>query len=180
MMGYKHSRDEILAAAVAEALEGGIGTLSFGRVAKRLGIPDRTVVYYFKNKSLLIQAVFEAQSAQLNTVLLQAFDRPARGHVDLLRMAWPFVASETADPILRQFLEMLGLCVRGVSPFAQMVPPAIASWIELLMQLQEGPESVRRAEAEAAIAMIDGLLLLRHAAGPEVADRAAHLLMKAG
>ena len=177
-MGYKHSREEILEAAVAEALERGIGPLSFGRVAKRLGVSDRTVVYYFPNKDSLIEAVIGAQTAQFNAVLGPVFEQAARDHTEVLRIAWPVLASDQADPILRLFLETLGLGARGVSPFDQIVPLAIEAWVGMVMQMFDGPEHRRRAEAEAAIAQIDGLLLIRQAAGPDVADRAARVLMQ--
>jgi hypothetical protein len=40
----------------------------------------------------------------------------------------------------------------------------------------EGPPRRRRAEAEAAVAVLDGLLLLRQIAGPAAANRAAATL----
>ena len=45
--------------------------------------------------------------------------------------------------------------------------------VEVGDRLQEGLPLRRRAEAEAALALIDGLLLIRHLAGPAAADRAA-------
>ena len=56
-MGYRHSEAEILQAATEVALEAGMVGLTFGAVGQRLGISDRTVVYYFPTKPDLVMAV---------------------------------------------------------------------------------------------------------------------------
>ena len=56
-MGYRHTKDDILDAAVATAFEDGLSQLTFGRVAKRRGISDRVVVYYFPTKDELVTEV---------------------------------------------------------------------------------------------------------------------------
>ena len=57
-MGYKYNETEILDAAVQAALEDGLSRLTFGRLAKRLGIADRSIVYYFPTKAdLLTQTI---------------------------------------------------------------------------------------------------------------------------
>ena len=172
-MGYKHRHEDILAAAVQASIEDGVGSVSYRRLAKRLGIPDRTIVYYFPTKEALIQAVLEAHASRLQVILLEAFGRPARDGVDLLRMAWPVMACPNADPVFRVFFEMTGLAVRGVAPFERLVPAAIEAWVVMLMPLLDVPEPERRAEAEATLAMLDGLLLWRQLMGPEAAERAA-------
>ncbi|MEM7142571.1 MAG: TetR/AcrR family transcriptional regulator, partial [Actinomycetota bacterium] len=72
-MGHKHSRDDILTAAVDTAFATGLSSLSFGRVAKRLGISDRTVVYYFPTKSDLVGEVLVAMGVTLQGALGEAF-----------------------------------------------------------------------------------------------------------
>ena len=49
-MGHKHTKEEILEGALAAAFDDGLSQLTFGRLAKRLGINDRVVVYYFPSK----------------------------------------------------------------------------------------------------------------------------------
>ena len=46
-MGYRHTREDILDGALTVAFDDGLSQLTYGRVAKQLGISDRTVVYYF-------------------------------------------------------------------------------------------------------------------------------------
>ena len=172
-MGYRHTRHEILDGALAAALDDGLSQLTFGRLAKRLGINDRTIVYYFATKDELVSAVVESMGMQLQATLGGAFSAPARDHIDLARAAWPVLARVDADPIFALFFEANGLAAAGRSPYDTLVPALVDAWIEWVMTFLTGPAERRRAEAEAAIAVIDGLLLLRQLGGPGAAAGAA-------
>ena len=175
-MGHKHSRDEILAGALAAAFEDGLSRLSFGRVAKHLGVNDRIVVYYFPTKDDLVSEVVVAMGIQLQQTLAPAFASPAADHLDLLRTAWPILAHPEADPVFALFFEANGLAAAGRAPYADLVPQLVDAWIAWAAEFLAGGPEQRRIEAETAIALVDGLLLLRQLAGPEAADRAARRL----
>jgi AcrR family transcriptional regulator len=177
-MGHKHSKAEILDGAVDAAFEDGLSQLTFGRVAKRLGISDRIVVYYFPSKDELIGEVLLAMGLQLQATLAPAFTVPAADHTSLLRTAWPILARPDADPVFALFFEAGGLAATGREPFATLVPPLVEAWIEWAAAFISGTKAKRRAEAEAAIAVLDGLLLIRQIGGPEMADRAARVLTR--
>jgi len=172
-MGHKHSREQILEGALAVAVDQGLSVLTFGRVAKHLGISDRTVVYYFPSKDDLVSDVLFAIGGQVQSVLADAFTAPASGHLDLCRAAWPVLARPEIDPLFSLFFEANGLAAAGRAPYAELVGQLVAAWVEWVAEFVEGPAKQRRAEAEAAIAVIDGLLLLRQLAGPAAANRAA-------
>lgn len=179
-MGHKHSKAEILEGALVAAFEDGLSQLTFGRVAKRLGISDRIVVYYFPSKDDLIGEVLQAMGTRLQATLAPAFTSPAADHLDLLRTAWPVLARADADPVFALFFEAGGLAATGREPFRTLVPALVEAWIEWAAALIRGPKPRRRAEAEAAIAVLDGLLLLRQLAGPVAADRAARRIGSSG
>jgi AcrR family transcriptional regulator len=172
-MGYRHTKQEILDGALATAFDDGLSQLTFGRVAKRLGINDRTVVYYFPTKEDLLTEVVTSMGLQLQHTLGEAFASPAGDHLDLARAAWPVLARKETDRIFALFFEANGLAASGRAPFDTLVPQIVESWIAWLTRFLSGSERVRRAEAEAAIALIDGLILLRLLAGPPAATRAA-------
>jgi AcrR family transcriptional regulator len=175
-MARKHAKREILEGALATALDVGMSQLSFGRVAARVGINDRTVVYYFPTKDELVREVLAALVERVQAALAAAFVSPAPSHLELLRAAWPVLARTTLDRAFALFFEAIGLAAAGRAPYASIVPGFVEAWIAWAAELIDGSPSVRRAEAEAAIAVVDGLLLVRQMAGPEIADRAARAL----
>ena len=172
-MGHKHTREDILAGALATAFEAGLSQLTYGRVARRLGINDRIVVYYFPTKDDLVSEVVVSLGGRLQETLAPAFSDPAADHVELLRAAWPLLANPEADPIFALFFEANGLAAAGRDPYRALVPQLVDGWISWAAELLQGTPEQRRTEAETAIALADGLLLLRHLAGPAAADRAA-------
>ncbi|MGB7879967.1 MAG: hypothetical protein WBL31_14490, partial [Ilumatobacteraceae bacterium] len=76
-------------------------------------------------------------------------------------------------PIFALFFEANGLAATGRTPFDTLVPGLVDAWIDWVMNFLTGTASERRAQAGAAIALIDGLLLLRLLAGSAAADDAA-------
>ena len=173
----KHSKAYLLEAAVEVARESGLRQLSFGRVAKHAGTNDRTVVYYFPTKEALVGDVVLALSRELEQRLSAVGGEQLPGHQDLLRTAWPVLAHPDADPVFALFYEASGLAAAGVQPYATIVPALISAWLGWAEARLHGSSEQRRAEAEATVALIDGLLLFRQLMGNEAADRAAARLM---
>ena len=179
-MGYRHTREDILGGALAVAFDDGLSQLTFGRVAKRLGISDRVVVYYFPSKDELVGDVLVAVGIQLQQTLEPVFGSPAADYLELVRAAWPVVARPEADAVFALFFEANGLAAAGREPFRTLVPRLVEAWITWAAEFFQGPPAQRRAEAETAIALLDGLLLLRQLAGPAAADRAVTRIGVAG
>lgn len=173
-MGYRHTRDEILDAAVAIARESGVASVTFGTVARRLGVADRTVVYYFPSKPVLVTAVVGQMGADLQALLLRAFGEAPLRRKELLARAWPVLASREADPAFHAFFELVGLAAAGTEPYASLAPAIMAGWVDWLApRVDAATPGEQRTEALAVMALIDGLLLLRATAGPRAAARAA-------
>lgn len=176
-VGYRHSADEILAAARAVALESGMAGMTFKSVGAELGISDRTVVYYFPTKNDLITAVMAALGADLQALLETAFGTDPADVGELVRRAWPALSSGEADRVFALFFEVIGLASAGQEPYTALAPAIIDAWADWLApRLRGSTPAVRRRRALAVMAQIDGLLLLRQMAGPDVADAAAREL----
>jgi AcrR family transcriptional regulator len=172
-MGHKHTKAEILDGALSTALDDGLSQLTFGRVAKRIGMSDRMIVYYFATKDDLVAEVVMSLGIQLQSTLGRAFSGPVEDWVELARTAWPVLAREETDRIFALFFEANGLAAAGRAPYVELVPQLVEAWVDWLTAFFTGTARRRRAEAETAIAVIDGLLLLRQLAGPAAANRAA-------
>lgn len=173
-MGYRHSRDEILEAAVAVALEGGMAGLTFGSVGARLQISDRTVVYYFPTKPALVTEVVEALGADLERVLAQAFGSERRTQTDLVSRAWPVLTTPIADRVFALYFEIIGLASAGQAPYDMLARGLVEGWVQWLAPRMLGSNAdVRRRRALATVAQIDGLLLVRLVLGAAAAHSAA-------
>jgi AcrR family transcriptional regulator len=175
-MGHKHTKAEILDGALGAAFADGLSALTFGRVATRLGIPDRTVVYYFPTKDDLVGEVLLGMGTALQETLAPAFAAPAADHLALVRSAWPILATADADPVFALFFEAAGLAAIGREPYRTLVPQLVEAWIAWAAEFVAGTPARRRSEAAAAIALVDGLLLLRQLGGAEASRRAARAL----
>ena len=175
-MGHKYTKEQLLAAALAAATEEGLSRLTFGRLAKRMGVSDRMVVYYFPTKQDLVAEVLLAMGARLQEALAEAVTAKARDHVELARAAWPVLARAEVDPTFSLFFEALGLAAAGTEPYRAITGELVEAWALWAGSFLEGDARTQRAEAEAAIALLDGLLLLRQVSGPAAADRAASRL----
>ncbi|MGH1492653.1 MAG: TetR/AcrR family transcriptional regulator [Acidimicrobiales bacterium] len=172
-MGHKHTKSDILGAALEAALDDGLSQLTFGRLAKRIGISDRVIVYYFPTKADLIGEVIVAMGLELQASLAEAFTTPAADHLEMTRTAWPLLAVPENDRVFALFFEANGLAAVGREPYASLVPSLVAGWIDWAASLIEGTPAQRSAQAEGAIAMVEGLILIRLLAGSKAANRAA-------
>ena len=173
-MGYRHSSEEILEAAVAVALESGLAVLTFKRVGERLEISDRTVVYYFPTKLDLIRGVADALVADMVQLLEEAFGSQRLTQKDLMNRAWPVLTTAPADRVFALYFEIIGLAASGQEPYDVLSAGLVAGWVDWLEPRVLGSTAeIRRRRALATVAQIDGLLLVRHVLGPASGDAAA-------
>ena len=180
-MGYRHDRDEMLTAAMRLVLADGVGALTFGRVAAEVGASDRMVVYYFPTKADLIVAVVTAIGAQLQATLETAFGPDPLDADELMRRAWPVLASDRAANMFARFFEVIGLSLAGQAPYTVLAPALLDGWIDWLAHRVAAPTVARRqAIAASIVARLDGLLLLQSVSGARTARAAARELGIAG
>lgn len=110
---------------------------------------------------------------RLQEALATAFAAPAADHVELARVAWPVLARPDMDPLFSLFFESNGLAAAGREPYRTLTAQLVGLWATWLAGFFDGTEADRRIEAEATIALVDGLLLLRQVSGAAAANRAA-------
>jgi len=176
-MGYRHSKDDILEGALLAVFDDGLSRLTFGRLAARLGISDRVIVYYFPSKDDLIGEVLANLGQRLQLALAPAVTTPVDDHRQLVAKVWPVVARAEVDPVFALFFEAAGLAAAGIEPYRDLASQLMQGWIDWAAGCIRATPARRRAEAAAAIASLDGLLLLRQLAGADAANRAARRIV---
>jgi len=175
-MGPKHTREQMLAGALDVAFDEGLSRLTFGSVAARAGVSDRTVVYYLPTKDDLITQVLVEVGSRLQAVLAVAFTGPATDHLELARQAWPVLTRSEFDSVFALYFEAIGFAAAGREPYRTLVAQLVDAWATWLTEFLTGTPAARRTEAESAITLIDGLLLLRQISGPASSVRVARRL----
>lgn len=168
-MGYRHSEEEILDAAVQVALDEGLLGLTYRSVGRSLGIADRTVVYYFPTKDALVLAVLERITEQLQDVLAGALGESRHESAVLVERAWASLVTPDADPSIRILLETFGLAVRGQQPYPEVISGVLCTWTSWVADHLTGEPGTRDARAAAVVATLDGLLFTRALAGDDAA-----------
>ena len=179
-MGYRHSKEEILEGAISFAFAEGLSRLTFGALGRHLGISDRIIVYYFPTKDALVGEVLGAIGLRLQSTLGSVVGSSLPHHKALVEAVWPVVARKKSDPVFALFFEASGLAAAGVEPYRSMAAALVNGWIGWAEQLIGGSPEHRKVEAAAAIAILDGLLLMRQLAGPDAADRAVSGIVSNG
>jgi len=176
-VGYRHSEEEIVDAAAAVALEHGMSGLTYRRVADRLGISDRMVVYYLPTKRDLVLAALTAVSVTLQQLLAEAFGEERMDPDALVRKAWPVLTTPAAEQVFAIFFEAIGLASARTDPYGQLVPAMMQAWVDWLTTRANGASaSARRRNALSVIARVDGLLLVRQTLGADASNDAARAL----
>jgi AcrR family transcriptional regulator len=176
-MGHRHSRDDLLEAAVAVAIEHGIDATTFAAVGRRAGASDRMVVYYFPTKADLLTAVLLSLGGRLQQMLEDAFGARPLPPPLLLRRSWPILATPEADAVFAVYFQVIGHASAGLEPYASLARAQTHAWVEWLQPrlVIDDPRPLR-GHALAALAQLDGLLLMRQLVGAEAADAAARAL----
>lgn len=159
----RHDRDALLGAAVQLALESGLGPVTFGAVARRADVPDRTVVYYFPTKVDLVAAVVEAVTGGLLGALTGVVGDARRPPAELLELLWPVLTAPQTRPVVQVWLEVAVRAGGGQPPYAAAGRALALGWLDWLAERVPGrTDDERRAAATRLLARVDGALLLHH------------------
>ncbi len=143
-------------------LHEGLSASSLRPLAQAAGISDRMLLYYFKDKAEVIEAVLIHIAARL-TALLGAQTNPTKLPLEALRLhLWGALKTDALWPYMRLWLEIASLAARG-DPLFQTVGQSIGrgflAWGA--GQLDCATEAQRERDAARLLVTIEGLALLK-------------------
>lgn len=155
-------------------LEHGLGQTSLRQLALAAEISDRMLLYYFRNKDDVLQAVLGQLAGELALLLAAAL--PPEERVSPAEL-YTRTASLAASPALRPYMEIWGemaaAAARKEQPFAAItdgIAQGFQLWIESRLAIED--EEERRAMASLLMVMVDGGALLEALDGGRITARA--------
>jgi AcrR family transcriptional regulator len=157
-MATSQARERLLAAAVQQAMRGGIADLSLRELAAAIGTSHRMLLYHFGSREALLVAVAgaveDAQRASLP-------DWGLTTRADA-RRAWQHFSDPELWPAERLFFELYAHALLGRPGTEGFLEANIEPWISAIADIwvKAGMDSsIARAEARLAMAVTRGLLL---------------------
>ena len=157
-MTTSQARERLLAAAVEQAMRGGIADMSLRELAAAIGTSHRMLLYHFGSREGLLTAVAgTVEEAQRALVSEWGISRAnARG-------LWELFSDPRLWPAERLFFELYAQALLGRPGTEGFLDSAIEPWItamEPAIIREAGLDSkTARAEARLALAITRGLLL---------------------
>jgi AcrR family transcriptional regulator len=154
-------RAALLEALADHLLAHGLGSATLRQLARAAGTSDRMLLYYFRDKTEIVEAALDLLAARL-TAGLDALRAPAPLPEAALRARLvPAVLDPGVAPFMRLWLEVATAGARG-DPVCRTAGRRIAEgflgWIE--GQLSE-TGAARRAAAARILASVEGLVVLQ-------------------
>jgi AcrR family transcriptional regulator len=169
----RHSRQDLLDAAVALCLREGLAQLTFGKVARAAAVPDRTVVYYFADKERLLEAVMDVLAARVLTLVDDGSLTTRLPAQDLPAQVWPRLAGPEGRDVMAVWMELFARGGTRQEPYQRVARRLAQAWLGWLADRVDAPTPQARAQGAArALAVLDGALLLRHVGLEAEADAA--------
>jgi AcrR family transcriptional regulator len=156
-MTASQPRDRLLAAAVEQAMRGGIADLSLRELAAAIGTSHRMLLYHFGSREGLLvavaQAVEEAERARFLSWGMTADDA---------RRIWARLSDPALWPAERLFFELYVQALLGRLGDERFLDSAIEGWIAPVaaaMVEAGASEATARVDARLGMAVVRGLLL---------------------
>lgn len=171
-MTASQPRDRLLAAAVEQAMRGGIADLSLRELAAAIGTSHRMLLYHFGSREGLLvavaQAVEEAERARFLSWGMTADDA---------RRIWARLSDPALWPAERLFFELYVQALLGRLGDERFLDSAIDGWIAPVaaaMVEAGASETTARVDARLGMAVVRGLLLDLLATGDRDGVTEAH------
>jgi AcrR family transcriptional regulator len=156
-MAASQPRDRLLAAAVQEAMRGGIADLSLRELAAAIGTSHRMLLYHFGSREGLLVAVARAVEEAERARFLSWGMTPEDA-----RRIWQRLSDPALWPAERLFFELYVQALLGRLGDEQFLDSAVQGWIAPVaaaMVEAGASEASAHIDARLGMAVVRGLLL---------------------
>ena len=162
MSRHAERREQLLDKVADHLLVAGIAGSSLRPLAEAVGLSDRMLLYYFKDKEDVIAGGL-ARVAERLTVRLEAATASTQMPLDQLRSRLADLLLDDAIwPYMQLWLEMASLSARGEEPFRTVGKSLGEHFLEWgSAQLASANEVDRARDAIHLLASLEGLVLLK-------------------
>ena len=166
-------RSQLIDQLADHVLAEGLLHASLRPLAKAVGTSDRMLLYYFKDKNELIEAVLDRITARITLILDQSSAPEPLPLDQLAPMLAQSMKSDLFWPYLRLWLEVAALSAGG-DPLYQTCGERIGrGFVEWgASQLKVANEADRPRQAARLLVLVEGAVLLRSLGLEDIADQA--------
>ena len=157
VMTASQPRDRLLAAAIEQAMKGGIADLSLRELAAAIGTSHRMLLYHFGSREGLLVAVARAVEEAERARFLSWGVAPEDA-----RRIWERLSDPVLWPSERLFFELYVQALLGRLGDEQFLDSTIEAWIAPVaaaMVEAGASEATARIDARLGMAVVRGLLL---------------------
>ncbi len=156
-MATSQARERLLAAAVEQAMRGGIADLSLRELSAAIGTSHRMLLYHFGSREGLLVAVARAVEEAQRAAVPGWGTTPAEA-----RRGWQHFSDPKLWPQERLFFELYSHALLGRPGTEGFLETAIEPWITYIaaaMTEAGADPATARTDARLAVATVRGLLL---------------------
>eukprot|EP00435_Cladocopium_sp_Y103_P077319 s1_g1058.t1 len=180
MTRKQEQREKITADLAEYVLREGLAETSTRQLAAAAGVSNRMLLYYFEDKSEVMQLTLMAFAANLGALLGKTLKEDAQlSPGDMFAETSKLLQGKRLQPYMALWMEVMARAGRGQAPYYQIAGDIAAhflAWIEQRLSTEDPKE--RKAQAAMIFAMVDGSYLLSSCT-PTATNRAARDAMQA-
>lgn len=156
----ERKRSEIIQQLKVFLLENGLRATTLQNLADAAGVSDRMIIHHFKTKDAVLEIVLERISSDLVNILDAQKTAPMSFPI-LIKMLSKSINSPVIRPYLRLWLSLVGASASHGEPYlliSRRMLDGFHDWLYAALSTQN--LKLRRSQAAAALALIEGFVLL--------------------
>ncbi|WP_132092914.1 TetR family transcriptional regulator [Caulobacter sp. BK020] len=150
-------RAELIERVAERLLAVGAAQIPLRDLAAELGTSDRMLLYYFRDKSDLVEASLEVIASRLSGMLDAVVPSVRAQPAELLLTLLALLRSDAFTPAMTVWADIIARGNRGEEPFQRIAGYTVLRWLDWLEhRLDLGSVTERRDAAAAILTIVEG------------------------